>query len=176
MRIRQVNVEFKICQTPDCPSPDKDRKFEGDRCPWCKVWGNPETTPRKLYRRYIAITEYELYKLQSHYKCRGKDKGKNKSDKYYENVCEKSSCPICKSELNSHRPIKVWVRTFNECMSSDELEKKDRFLSEQDGSFMITMEYGQPDGLEDGLIEEEGTEDYIYNENIGTFGADHVGK
>lgn len=143
IRIRVAQVEFKVCQTQSCMNKDKAFRFEGGRCPKCKIPGRPETIPRVAVPWLIAIADAEQYRRTARYHCAD-----------CKNLCEDPKCPLCGADLNAHRPTHVWVRCFSERVALEELETRNRHLSMQDGIFKVGLESVDKTGLEDQLIHE----------------------
>ncbi|MDX2505555.1 MAG: hypothetical protein QNL62_13910 [Gammaproteobacteria bacterium] len=124
-RVRLVPVEYKLCQTESCQEDDGPHKFEGLHCLWCDVPGLPSTTPRALFQRLIVNADFPVYERQKRYRCRENHVFRGSQKKRIENLCEQPVCPLCSAELNKHRPVFVWVRTFSQRLSLDEMKSKD---------------------------------------------------
>ncbi|HED17978.1 MAG TPA: hypothetical protein ENI74_00545 [Gammaproteobacteria bacterium] len=143
MRIRVAQVEFRICQTQACGTPDKPFRYEGARCPKCETPGLPETTRRVAIPWLFVISDVEQYRRTVRYHCTDCD-----------NLSESPDCPLCSANLNAHRPTHVWANCFPERLGIEGLEAQNRFLSLQDGMIGIGLESGDKEGLEDQLIRE----------------------
>ncbi|MFQ5643576.1 MAG: hypothetical protein ACE5FQ_07740 [Thiogranum sp.] len=121
MRVRVAQVEFKVCQTQGCAESDRAFRFEGERCPKCRMPGLPNITRRVAVPWLIVISDAEQYRRVVRYRCADCD-----------NLSETPGCPLCNAELNAHRPTHVWVNCFPERLGIDELETRNRYPGRQD--------------------------------------------
>ncbi len=123
-RVRDVLVEYKLCQSTECLNGGHYRRYEGQSCPSCHVAGTPAFTPRKLYKRLILAGENEAYKRVKRFRCKNDHSSNDNKEAYLENISEEPVCSLCNAELNESRPLTAWVRVFSPSLTSEQIDKK----------------------------------------------------
>ncbi len=127
-RVRDVSVEYKLCQSKECQNGGRYRRYEGQNCPICHESGSSTTTPRKLYKRLILAGENEVYERVKRFRCTN-DHSSSGNKAILENISEKPVCSLCNAELNELRPLSAWVRVFSPTVAGDQKYKKYMNLS-----------------------------------------------
>lgn len=110
MRLRSVDVEYKVCNNDD----SVECLYEGQMCPKHKSEFRENSTKRIVKPRLILVdTDPPPYILEKRRAC-----------KSCGSLFENPPCPICNGETRQ-RSILVWVRTFLYYESLDELMSRE---------------------------------------------------
>ncbi|MCS6862432.1 MAG: hypothetical protein NZT92_19180 [Abditibacteriales bacterium] len=113
-RLRQAPIEYKVCA--DCGI-----EYEGAQCPQCRHAFDPQTTRKVTHDRLILVgVNPPIYEREARFRC-----------KKCGNLYAAPQSPLCQ-ESNPQRPTIVWVRTFNQVESLEELQRREWLEGEKD--------------------------------------------
>lgn len=110
-RVRMVSVGLHTCSNPECSSPDRPKRYDGGKCPDCRMLFNPKEAKCILDERLIAASDVGGYQIRKMQHCLGKTGSRaneKKCDNYYS--FEDSKCPLCGNSPKTKRPTNLWIR------------------------------------------------------------------